>query len=408
MELGSLAPAATKGKIPMTTFNTLVNTVKAMVSPAAKAPAKSNSGASVPQVKMAADSVQLSKRSADDYRNDGFVQLQRAQIRMADLVGDTARAITASKAQEAQADDFMAQIAIRNERGGLVRQGEKVNALARLTGRLAANSGASNEDRLALASLVNDAQGARTAEELGRLLLKAEDVVRNAGRTPRSDLGLHNATIGVVQQLGQLEDSLTQLEQDSRNAYSAEELQKIQLKLADLQQDRATLQGFKAQADRLANKRGATGEDLDAMKRLMAQAIAAPNPEERRNLLVEAEFIARNAGGPQGDLGLHNATKGLVAKLGDVEAAMGALVDDAQNIRSSEELQKIQIKVADLARDRDTLLALKAEADRVANSRDALDPGDREALLHGLTGATRTDRPSALLAILAEARTIGR
>lgn len=391
----------------MTTFNTLVSTVKAMVSPAVKAPAPSTREAA-PQIRMAADSVKLSQRPADGYRHDGQVQLQRAQILMADLIGENGRAVAASTAKEAQADSYFTQLTLQNERGGLVRQGEKLQALGRLTGRLAANGTASNEDRLALAKLVNAAQGARTAEELGRLVLEAEYVVRNAGRAPKSDLGLHNMTIGLVQQLGQVEDQLTQLEQDSRNTYSAEELQKVQLKLQDLQQQRAALQGFKAQADRLANKRGATPGELDSMKTLLSGARQMTSADERRAFLVEAEFVARNAGGNKGDLAVHDATRGLAVKVGQIEQAMSDLANDAQGVVSSEELQKIQIKISDLGRDRETLLALKGEADRVANGRGALDAGDRERLLRGLAAARQTERPSALLQILGELRTLGR
>lgn len=392
----------------MTTFNTLVSAVKAIIAPMVKAPATSKSG-DVPQVRMAPDRAQFSKRAVEDYSNNGSVQLQQAQIRLADALGANRQAIAASEARQAKAHDFVDLVVIQAERGGAVREGEKLQVLGRLAGRMAANSTASNEDRVRFGQLVKQAtSGQVSPSELGRLVAQAEDIARNAGRDPISDRGLANATQGLVAKLGQLEEQIGDLEQAAGDTRSAEELQKLQMKIVDLQLTRGTLVEFKAQADRLANRRGASPEDLASMKTLLSGAIQMTAADERRAFLTEAEFVARNAGGPAGDRAVHEATKGLAVKLGQVEQAISDLTDAAQGTVSSEELQKIQIKVMDLARDRETLRALKREADRAVNGRDELDLGDRGRLLHGLNAAKHTDSPETLYRILGELRTIGK
>ena len=392
----------------MTTFTTLVGAVKALVSPSVKAPAASK-GEAAPPVKMAPDSVKLTARPADQYANNGSVQLQRAQIMIADALGESRQAVAASQAKGE--GSFEDQMVAQAERGGLVRNHEKLEALARLTGRIAANGTASEGDRLALAKLVQAAARGNASEaELGQLLVKAEDVVRNAGRTPASDRGLANATQQVARRLGDVEQQIGDLEGQMRHTNSAEEMQKIQMKLVELNQDRSLLQGFKAQADRLANKRGATPEAVAQMNRLLT-SVAAPgastSPEGLRAKLVDAEFIARHAGAT-GDRALLAATKAVATKIGGLEAAIKDLTDQAMGDVSSEELQKIQIKLADLGRDRDTMLAIKGQADRVANGRDELDAGDHARLLHDLEAATGTTSPVALYQILGELTAIGR
>lgn len=48
---------------------------------------------------------------------------------------------------------------------------------------------------------------------------------------------MFNSQIGLNQKTGQLLDSMKQLATDAQNAKTSEELQKIQIKLADLQRD---------------------------------------------------------------------------------------------------------------------------------------------------------------------------
>lgn len=389
----------------MTTFTTLVSAVKAMVAPTAKAPAAKKAEAAAP-VKMAQDSLTLGKRPADD----GYAALQRAQIVIADRLGENDQAIAASKAKEAKAGGAEEQMVLQAGRGALVRDGEKLLALARLTGRLAANATATDADRTKLAALVREAcAGNLSGERLNQLVVAGEDVVRNAGRPVPTDRGLLNATQQLATRVGQLEARIGHLEASLGGGMATEDMQKVQLQLASLHQDRDALLGLKAQADRLANRRGATPADAQAMSRLLAQAAAGHvAPETLRGALADAEYIARNAGGPAGDRAVHQATKALAERIGAVEATMADLVHRAQDDVSAEELQRLQIRYADMVGTRDALLAVKGEADRVMNRRDDLDAGDRETLLHHLNAADTNVSSIELGLLLADIQSVGR
>ncbi len=167
--------------------------------------------------------------------------------------------------------------------------------MARLTGRLAMNPAASDADRVRLAELAcKVAEGGYTTPTLNDLIVQAEDVVRNAGRATPTDRGLAQATRDLVKGISQLESNIRDHEHELRIGSGGESQTKLQLIIADLNQDREVLLGLKAQADRLANGR----DELDAGDRAtvlnhLRSAGQGARPETLIRILGELQLIGR-------------------------------------------------------------------------------------------------------------------
>lgn len=388
----------------MTTFNTLVGAVKAFIAPTAKAPAPVAGGDDAPVVRMAQDSVKLTKRPAGQ---DGTVQLQRAMIQIADAQTKV-RQTMGSLAEEVRMGargERLQQIQIHMM--DLGRDAEKLGQLARLSGRLAANGTASDADRVAFAKLTSQVLAGARPEHMNKMIAAAEDVVRNAGRTPASDRGLYRATDVLAGRIGQVERQMADLSFEGVQAVSGARRAQLQLELQDLQIERDSLLGLKASADRLANKRGATPEALERMTDILDTVNQGALPSRLQPALVEAEHLARHAGG-EGDPALLQGTQALVGRVVDVDRMLRALTAEVSGPVSGERLQQIQIMKADLMRDREMIMAAKTEVDRVANGRDELDAGERARLLRLLGQAAQNQPASSMARVVAELQTIGR
>jgi hypothetical protein len=257
-----------------------------------------------------------------------------------------------------------------------------------------------------MAQLLQEAAHTTDGARRGTLQVAAEDLVRNAGRQPASDRGLYNATQGLQQRLGQLDDHTAQLTQELANTTDQARMAQIQLQMDDDERQLRQLQGLKLQADRLADNPAASPADVERVSALMQEAGQTTDPRRLAQIQVEAVDVARNAGrAVPTDRGVANGLSALATRDGDLQDQMKQLAVEANAGTDRTRLTQIQLEIDDLQRTRDQLQQLRKAGEHAADRAD-LTPASAQRLANLLAEASQTTDVVRLRAITLEARTL--
>ena len=274
-----------------------------------------------------------------------------------------------------------------------------------------ANPKLKSADAERLAGLVKEATGDVSNGRAALIRYEAEFIVRTArhgGPTDR-DYALHNAGMGVVQRIGEINDRVAAITREAASGVSQKALVELTLQLEDLRRERETLGTIKKTADRLANAPQALPDALqDRFKALLVEAQGTHSAQRLGAIATELKALARQAeqGTPE-DPALLNAARRLEGRLGELTDRARALSAEGMAGVPMKRLVQLQIELDDLARSRELLKGLAAQADRLADDPRA-SRADQARMSALLAEASGNVTPSRLASILAAASQIGR